>query len=93
MEERQSSHATADRGIGRWVDRRAQLTPERPALVHGDTSWTYAELAVRVRRLANALRAQGVGRGDRVGWLGANHPAFVELLLATARTSARCWRL
>jgi fatty-acyl-CoA synthase len=57
-------------------------------LVHGDTSWTYAELAVRVRRLANALRAQGVGRGDRVGWLGANHPAFVELLLATAHLGA-----
>ena len=88
MEQRQSLHVAADRGIGCWVDRRAQLTPERPALVHGDTSWTYAELAVRVRRLANALRAQGVGRGDRVGWLGANHPAFLELLFATAHLGA-----
>jgi fatty-acyl-CoA synthase len=82
------SHTTADRGIGSWVDRRAQLSPERPALVHGDVSWTYAELASRVRRLANGLRAQGVGRGDRVGWLGANHPAFLELLLATAQLGA-----
>ena len=30
----------------------------------------------------------GVGRGDRVGWLGANHPAFLETLFATAKLGA-----
>ena len=30
----------------------------------------------------------GVQRGDRVGWLGANHPAFLEVLFATAKLGA-----
>ena len=48
----------------------------------GDRSLTYAELARRIRRLANGLRRLGVGRGDRVAWLGPNHPAFLESLVA-----------
>ena len=77
-----------DRGIGSWVERRARITPEQPALIHGETRHTYAELADRVRRLARALNALGVRRGDRVGWLGANHPGFLETLFATAKVGA-----
>jgi hypothetical protein len=32
-------------GIGRWIERRAELAPSRPALVHGGASVTYGELA------------------------------------------------
>ena len=49
---------------------------------------TYAELAWRVRRLAHQLRALGVNRADRVGWLGPNHPAFLEIFFATAKIGA-----
>jgi hypothetical protein len=31
----------------------------------------------------HGLRRLGVGRGDRVGWLGPNHPAFLESLFAS----------
>jgi long-subunit acyl-CoA synthetase (AMP-forming) len=41
------------------------------------------ELAGRVRSLANGLQRLGVGRGDRVAWLGPNHPAFLEALFAS----------
>jgi acyl-CoA synthetase (AMP-forming)/AMP-acid ligase II len=58
------------------------------ALVSDDRSFTYAELAGRVRRLANGLRRLGVGRGDRVAWLGPNHPAFLESLFASGLVGA-----
>jgi fatty-acyl-CoA synthase len=72
-----------DEGLGSWPLRRALMSPDRAALVHGDRTVTYAELAVRVRRLAAQLRADGVSAGDRVGYLGPNHPAFVETMFAT----------
>jgi fatty-acyl-CoA synthase len=53
------------------------------ALIGGDRSFTYAELAGRVRRMANGLHGLGVARGDRVAWLGRNHPAFLESLFAS----------
>ena len=33
-------------------------------------------------RLANALRDRGVAKGDRVAYLGENHPSFVETFFA-----------
>jgi fatty-acyl-CoA synthase len=43
---------------------------------------TFAEVAVRVERLAGALRAAGVGVGDRVGTFCFNHQEHVECYLA-----------
>ncbi|MPY30955.1 long-chain fatty acid--CoA ligase [Streptomyces adustus] len=71
-----------NQGIGSWPARRARKTPERVAVVHEDRTWTYRELHERVLRLADALRGLGVGRGDRVAYLGPNHPAFLETLFA-----------
>ena len=44
-----------------------QRTPERMALRVGATVLSYAELDARANRMAQALRARGVGRGQRVG--------------------------
>jgi fatty-acyl-CoA synthase len=72
----------ANLGVGSWIERRARSSPARVAIVSGDRSWTYAELATRIRRLANGFRSLGVQRGDRVAWIGPNHPAFLEALFA-----------
>ncbi len=77
-----------DRGIGGWFDGRARISRDRVALIHGEWQCTYGELATRVRRLAHGLRGLGVERGDRVAWIGANHPAFLEVLFATAQLGA-----
>ncbi|GAA1976413.1 long-chain fatty acid--CoA ligase [Catenulispora subtropica] len=71
-----------NQGIGSWPARRARKTPHRVALIHEERSFSYAELHDRVRRLARILRDRGVRRGDRVAFLGPNHPAFLETLFA-----------
>jgi fatty-acyl-CoA synthase len=77
-----------DQGIGSWPARRGRKTPGKAALVHGDRVETYGELHARVTRLAHGLRALGVARGDRVAYLGPNHPAFLETLFATGAIGA-----
>ncbi|WP_219508440.1 acyl-CoA synthetase [Nonomuraea ceibae] len=77
-----------DGGVGSWPERRARRTPDRVAVVHGGRRVTYRELHERVLRLARVLRGRGVGRGDRVAYLGANHPAFLETLFATGTLGA-----
>ncbi len=49
----------------------ARDAPDRPALVLADRSLTYAELANRAARVAGALAARGLRRGDRVALTGA----------------------
>src|SRR5262249_30628646 len=47
--------------LGLLQERIASLVPEREALVWGDPILTHAELAARSRRIANAVRALGLG--------------------------------
>jgi acyl-CoA synthetase (AMP-forming)/AMP-acid ligase II len=54
----------------------------------GDVTLTWRETDLRTNRVANALRAAGVGRGDRVLWLGQNSFRLQELLLACAKLGA-----
>ncbi|MCW2501759.1 MAG: AMP-dependent synthetase [Actinomycetia bacterium] len=77
-----------NQGIGSWPRRRARTSPGRVAIVHGDRELTYRELDERVTRLAHGLRTLGVRRGDRVAYLGPNHPAFLESLFATGALGA-----
>ncbi|MFV2194942.1 acyl-CoA synthetase [Nocardiopsis sp. LOL_012] len=75
-------------GIGSWPARRARSSPERVAITHDGRSLTYAQLHERVTRLAASLRGLGVHRGDRVAYLGTNHPALLETLFAAGTLGA-----
>ena len=83
--------------LSQWIDRHAAFTPEQAALVFDGTTITYRDLASRSARAAAALRRLGVEAGDRVAWLGLNHPATLVLLFACARLRAMLvplsWRL
>jgi fatty-acyl-CoA synthase len=72
-------------GMAVWLRRVAQRYPARPALTCDDTTWTYAELQVRIEALAAVLAGRGVKAGDRVGYLGFNDPLFLVALFASAR--------
>jgi len=68
--------------------RRAELTPHAPAVLWGGRWYDYAEMNERAERLAAALLASGVGKGDRVAVLAHNHLAHLDLILATAKCGA-----
>ncbi len=61
-----------------FLARTADIWPERIAVVHGAVRRTWLETAARVRRLASALTARGVGPGDSVAFLAANTPELLE---------------
>ena len=50
---------------------------------------TYQQLAIEVNKLANALRARGVGKGDRVCIYMPMIPETAYAMLACARIGAR----
>src|SRR6476620_3238777 len=75
----------------------AARSPNAPALTCDDETWTFAELDARTSRSAQALLAEGVGPGDRVGILARNCAEFYELILACSKIGAIVvginWRL
>jgi acyl-CoA synthetase (AMP-forming)/AMP-acid ligase II len=79
--------------VRRWtfdslLDDHVRSRPGRLAVVDGERRLTFAGLHDRVERLAGALTDAGVGRGDRILWLGQNSFRVLELLLAAARTGS-----
>ncbi len=61
-----------------FLTRAAAVYPDRLAVLHGARRFTWAESAARCRRLASALAARGIGRGDVVAFLAPNIPALFE---------------
>jgi fatty-acyl-CoA synthase len=74
--------------VGDWVRRRAVKSRGQAAIVFRDTRLSYDELADRIDVLAAALARRGVGVGDRVAYVGNNHPSFIETLFAVLRAGA-----
>ncbi len=69
------------RTVPELIDEAVRRFGDRPALVHGERTWSHADLASDVRRTARAFLAAGVRPGDRVAiWL-PNRPEFVLALL------------
>lgn len=62
----------------RFLDRAADVFPDRTAVIHGDLRYSWAEHADRCRRLARALIGAGVQRGDTVAIIASNIPAMLE---------------
>ncbi|RYH01106.1 acyl-CoA synthetase [Salipiger sp. IMCC34102] len=65
-----------------------RVHPELPAQIHGRIRRTWGEVAVRCKRLASALAARGVGKGDTVALLAPNIPEALECALAVPMLGA-----
>ena len=65
-----------------------RIFADRVAVTSETSSLTYAELGRRSQRLAAALHALGVRKGDRVAVLSETRPEYVETYAALASLGA-----
>jgi len=73
------------------LSKRAELTPDRIALVELETGqrFTYAELNKRANRLANFMRDElGIVKGDRVSILAKNSIVYLDLFYGLPKIGA-----
>ncbi|MBA4764641.1 fatty acid--CoA ligase [Qipengyuania huizhouensis] len=84
---------TFDELIQHWAVER----PDNVALEQDDEALTFAELEVRSRKIVSMLASRGVGKGDRIAWLGKNSRHYFELFYSAARAGVVMvpigWRL
>jgi len=71
-----------------FLARAAAVFPTQIAIVHGDLRRDYAQFYARSRRLASALAARGIKRGDTVSVMLANTPAMLECHYGAPMTGA-----
>jgi acyl-CoA synthetase (AMP-forming)/AMP-acid ligase II len=71
-------------GLDTWAGKR----PDAPAMTFGERTFTWSQWHERILRLAGALRASGMGAGDRLAVLDLNHLATIELTLAASSLGA-----
>ncbi|NOY45895.1 MAG: long-chain-fatty-acid--CoA ligase [Deltaproteobacteria bacterium] len=71
-----------------FLNRSRVVFRNRPAVVYGETTWTYGEFADRCQALAGALHRAGVEPGDRVAALLPNVPAMLEAHFGVPMTGA-----
>src|SRR5262245_66385449 len=71
------ARAPTSRTVPDLIDELARRLPEHEALVGGGRRYTYRQLRAETRRIARALHALGVRRGDKVAILMGNRPEWV----------------
>jgi fatty-acyl-CoA synthase len=74
--------------LGEILRRQARYRPERTAYVIGPHRVTYRRFNETANRLAHALAALGVGRGDRVATLARNRVEYPAIYFAVAKLGA-----
>ena len=61
-----------------FIERTAEVYPDRLAIVHGALRQTWGETYARCRRLASSLRRAGIAKNDTVAVMLPNTPPMVE---------------
>ncbi|MFZ0255952.1 MAG: AMP-binding protein [Gammaproteobacteria bacterium] len=74
--------------IGTLLTRHARYRPDHLALIFEDRRLSFRELNANVNRLANALLARGVQKGDAIATLLPNCVELLELYWAVAKIGA-----
>ncbi len=61
-----------------FIERSAEVYPDRLAVVHGSLRRNWAEVFTRCRQLASALERHGIVKGDTVAVMLPNTPPMIE---------------
>lgn len=63
--------------VNHFLENSANNYPDKIALIHGGTRATYSEIELRSNQIANALKENGIAKGDRVAILIENSLNYV----------------
>ncbi len=75
--------------ISQWITRGAARHRDKAALVFDGHPLSYGEMADRIARVAAGLEGRlGLGKGERLAYLGMNRPEALILFFACARIGA-----
>lgn len=74
--------------IGNLFTRQARYRPDHLAVVFENQRITHLEFNKRINRLANAMLARGIGKGDKVATILPNCLELLEVYWATAKIGA-----
>lgn len=74
--------------LAHYLDVTANKYPEGTAVILDDLKMSYAEVASAARRVANILKAKGVGKGDKVALMMPNTPHFPIIYYGILHTGA-----
>src|ERR671912_2381530 len=74
--------------LAHFATQAARRFPDKDALVWGKQAWTWSDFEKRVQAQAAALRARGIGKGDRVLVHSKNTNLMFESMFAAFRLGA-----
>ncbi|MEM6665653.1 MAG: acyl-CoA synthetase [Pseudomonadota bacterium] len=70
------------------LSRAATVFPDHTAIIHGAARTNYRDFYARARKLASALAARGISRGDTVSVMLSNTPPMLEAHYGVPMTGA-----
>ncbi|MDI3256351.1 MAG: long-chain-fatty-acid--CoA ligase [Kyrpidia sp.] len=71
-----------------WKRRAIKYYPEKVAVIDGDYRCTYREWGQRINRLSNALREEGISKGDHVAVMLPNIHEMIECFFGIGQLGA-----
>ena len=74
--------------LAHLLTQNARRFPDHPGLIWRDQTWTWAAIDKTVTALAAALKARGIGKGDRIFVHSKNCPDMFWSMFATFRIGA-----
>lgn len=75
-------------GLGTWISRRRVKSHGETAIIAAERTLRYEEFADRIARLTGVFAERGVRKGDRVTYIGNNHPDFLTTFFACGALGA-----
>lgn len=70
------------------IKRSALIAPNQEAVICGENSLNWQEFDLRINKVASALIAAGIKKGDRVAILASTSVEYVEIFMGTLRAGA-----